>query len=111
MRGKLVSTNEVISAVICIEEAQNYISDLPYHTLFVYETLGIHGIDKANQLVITILKQYEIIRSKMKSIEHMNICPEFNDNTSIILHDANKNINYFLDVLNRIKDMKEEIID
>ncbi|SDK73220.1 hypothetical protein [Natronincola ferrireducens] len=110
MPGKIISMNEVMSAIACLRAAHSYLDDLPYHTLFIYETLGVHGFDRANELVIQILKEYETISSKMKSIEHLDICPESNHEASIILHGAKKNIDYLLDILNQIKNAEKEFL-
>ncbi|AOY77775.1 hypothetical protein [Clostridium formicaceticum] len=110
MPGKLVSVNEIMRAIACFKGAYKYLSDLPYHTLYIYETLSIDGFDKANKLVIKILKEYRTIHSTMKSIELLNISPEFNDNASIIMYAAEQNLDYFLGVLTQLKKGEEKFV-
>ncbi|SNS60769.1 hypothetical protein SAMN05446037_101456 [Anaerovirgula multivorans] len=111
MRGKIIFVNEVISAIAYLKAAQNYLNDLPYHTLFIYETLGMHGFDKANELVIEILKEYGTISSKIKSIKHLDICPETNHDASMILYDAQQNVDYLLGILNQLKKEEKKLLD
>lgn len=110
MRGKIVFVNEVISAIAYLKAAHNYLNDLPYHTLFIYETLGMHGFDKANKLLIEILKEYGTIASRMKSIEGLNICSETNHDASMILYDAQQNVDYLLGILSQLKKEEKKLV-
>ncbi|AKL95938.1 hypothetical protein CACET_c24930 [Clostridium aceticum] len=108
MPGKIVSVNEIMRAISCFKAAHKYLDDLPYHTLYIYEALSIYGFDKANKLVIEILKEYRTIDSTMQSIELLDISPEFNGKASMIGYTAKQNVDYFLGVLNQLKKGEEK---